>query len=259
MDWKKLERDIEGELLPGATLLILREGEDPGCIFYERQLRRKATQFGISVKSHVIDGSVDREEFLRAQESSHGVIFLQPMGEETLHTLLSLLDPTKDVDGIHPLNRGRISQGKEEFLPATVEAIMAVLERVVNELSGKRVLIVNRSLQVGIPLALSLIRRGATVTVGHSKSEELGHQARESEILVLGMGNPSVVNKDWVHEKQVVIDVGMREVEGKMFGDFPESLNDEVKFLSPSPGGIGRLTTLFLLQHVSIAAKKRTL
>lgn len=258
MDWKRLEEEIGAKIHPGGRLLILREGDEKGCLFYEKQLRRKAKEFGISVKTLVLDGSIEKGEFLRDQESSDGVLFLQPMSDKILHTLLPLLDSMKDVDGMHPLNRGRISTGEEEFLPATVEAILFVLERFVKDMTGRRVLIVNRSHQVGVPLALSLIRRGATVTVGHSKSKELEKLAREAEILIVGMGNPSVVTKKWLHEKQVVIDVGMAEIEGKMCGDVPLSLKDCVKFLAPSPGGIGRLTTLTLLRHVSLAAKKRT-
>jgi len=256
------------------TLAVVRAGEDPASVSYARAITRACDKAGIAFTAHVLPEDADEAQLmvvtgdLSADPEIHGIMLQEPLpkGVRTA-ILLDALDPDKDVDGVHPVNAGRLAQappvgrGPEEanyFVPATPAGGMEILKHYEVELSGKEAVVVGRSSIVGKPMALLLLRHNATVTICHSRTTDLPGVCRTAEILVAAVGRPRMIKGDWVKPGALVIDFGVNFVEGKMCGDVDfEEVAQLAGMITPVPGGTGPMTNVMLMRNVLEAARRQ--
>jgi methylenetetrahydrofolate dehydrogenase (NADP+)/methenyltetrahydrofolate cyclohydrolase len=194
---------------------------------------------------------------LQADAHVAGIITQMPLPPGiTLRSVIDVLDPLRDIDGIHPLNAGLLSLGYDGFLPATAHAAVEILLRSDVKVSGRHAVVVGRSNIVGKPAALLLLRENATVTVCHSRTADLGDVIRTGDIVVVAVGRPGLVTGDMLKPGAVVVDVGINVVEGKLVGDVDfASASQVASAITPVPGGVGPLTNAILLTHLVRAAQ----
>lgn len=251
------------------TLAILRVGNNPRDIAYEESAVKKAKSLGIRVEKYVMDAKstegdvLDVMKVINDDESIHGVLMFRPlpegMDEERVRNHLSA---AKDVDGITDEALGGLfTENMRGFPPCTAEAAMTILKYYGIELTGKKAVVIGRSLVVGKPVAMMLMAENATVTVCHSRTprEDLKAACLGADIIICATGKLNTLTEDCVNGKQVVIDVGINfDEEGKMCGDADfEAVKENVKAITPVPGGVGGVTTALLMRHIVAAAKAR--
>jgi methylenetetrahydrofolate dehydrogenase (NADP+)/methenyltetrahydrofolate cyclohydrolase len=188
-----------------------------------------------------------------------GIIVQMPLPPAiSLRTVIDVLDPAKDIDGIHPLNAGLLALGYEGFLPATAHAAVEILKRSGIELEGRRAVVIGRSNIVGKPAALLLLREHATVTVCHSRTVDLARQVRDAEIVIVAVGRPGLITGEMLRPGAVVVDVGINVRDGRIVGDVDAaSAGSVVSSIAPVPGGVGPLTNAILLTHLMRAARNQ--
>jgi methylenetetrahydrofolate dehydrogenase (NADP+)/methenyltetrahydrofolate cyclohydrolase len=176
-------------------------------------------------------------------------------------TIIDAIDPVKDVDGLHPFNSGLLVVGRKGLRPCTPSGCMRMLDHIGCDPKGKRALVLGRSTLVGKPIALMLLERHATVTIAHSRTQDLPDRVRESDILVAAVGRPNLVKGDWVKEGAIVIDVGInRLADGSLIGDVDfDGAKERASYITPVPGGVGPMTIAMLLSNTVDAAEARTL
>ena len=230
-------------------LTIIRVGENPDDISYEKGATKKLTSFGLEVESKVFPGDISDEAFKRefaeinADASVDGILMLRPL--------------PKDLDGISPVNIAKVFSGDTSgFAPCTAEAVVCMLKMNDIALSGKRVAVVGRSMVVGRPLSMLLLHENATVTICHSRTASLPEVCREADILTACVGKAAMINHTYVKKDAVVIDVGINVDEnGKLCGDVDfADLEGTASAATPVPGGVGGVTTAVLAQHLVRAA-----
>ena len=188
-----------------------------------------------------------------------GIITQMPLPKGIpLRTVIDILDPMRDIDGIHPVNAGLLSLGYDGFLPATAHASIEILKQSGIEISGKHAVVVGRSNVIGKPAALLLLRENATVTICHSKTQDLPAIIRTADIVVVAIGKANFVTGDMLKPGAVVVDVGINVVDGKLVGDVEfESASRVASAITPVPGGVGPLTNAILLTHLVRAAQNQ--
>lgn len=254
----------EAELGRKPKLLIVRCGEKPSDISYERSAVKKAKAFGLDAEAEVFPETVGETEFLRrfaelnADRGVDGILLLRPLPPQINEGfVLSSMDSQKDIDGAGPVSAAGLYLGAEGFAPCTAEAVMELLRFYEIPVEGKEVVILGRSEVVGKPLALLMLAAHATVTVCHSRTKNLGEICRRADILVPAIGKPRFVTGDFLKEGAVIVDVGMNEDENGVFcGDADhESCSKKASALAPVPGGLGAVTTAVLMRHVLEAAE----
>jgi methylenetetrahydrofolate dehydrogenase (NADP+)/methenyltetrahydrofolate cyclohydrolase len=196
---------------------------------------------------------------LNADPVVAGIIVQMPLPPAIpLRTVIDVLDPAKDIDGIHPLNAGLLALGYEGFLPATAHAAVEILKRSGIPLEGRRAVVVGRSNVVGKPAALLLLREHATVTICHSRTVDLARQVRDAEIVIVAAGRPGLISGAMLRPGAVVVDVGINVRDGRIVGDVDaESAAPVVSAIAPVPGGVGPLTNAILLTHLMRAARNQ--
>jgi methylenetetrahydrofolate dehydrogenase (NADP+)/methenyltetrahydrofolate cyclohydrolase len=249
------------------TLAVVLVGADAPSAVYLQQILRTCQKVGVEGRLVEIGSEVTADalcseiERLNADPAVAGIIVQMPLPAHIpLHAVIDSIDPTKDIDGIHPRNAGLLSLGYDGFLPATAQASVEILKRSGVEILGKRVVVVGRSNVVGKPAALLLLREHGSVTVLHSRTRDLGHYTRDAEILVVAAGKPGLITGDMLSQGVVVVDVGINVVpdgQGRQWlvGDVDfESARDVVSAITPVPGGVGPLTNALLLSHLLRAA-----
>jgi methylenetetrahydrofolate dehydrogenase (NADP+)/methenyltetrahydrofolate cyclohydrolase len=194
---------------------------------------------------------------LQADPHVAGIITQMPLPKDVpLRSVIDVLDPLRDIDGIHPLNAGLLSLGYDGFLPATAHASIEILKHSGVEISGRNAVVVGRSNVIGKPAALLLLRENATVTVCHSKTERLADVIRTADIVIVAIGRANFVTGDMLKDGAVVVDVGINVVDGKLVGDVDfESAARVASAITPVPGGVGPLTNAILLTHLMRAAR----
>lgn len=194
---------------------------------------------------------------LQADPHVAGIITQMPLPKGIgLRAVIDVLDPLRDIDGIHPLNAGLLSLGYDGFLPATAHASIEILKQSGIEISGKHAVVVGRSNVIGKPAALLLLRENATVTICHSKTEDLPSIIRSADIVVVAIGRANFVTGDMLKAGAVVVDVGINVVDGKLVGDVDFATASRVaSAITPVPGGVGPLTNAILLTHLVRAAR----
>jgi len=247
-------------------LAVVLVGDDEASVVYARSKEKVGDKLGIQVELHVKPASTPEDEVLKlidrlnADDDVHGILVELPLpkgiGKEKV---MARLDPLKDVDGVHPVNRGYLLGGQEHLalIPATPLACIELMERAGVELRGKKVTLVGRGDTVGRPLASLLIKRDATITVCHTKTVDLPSVVRTGEIVVVAAGKAGLVTGNMLSPGQVVIDAGINAKEdGGITGDVDfESAVNVVKAITPVPGGVGSLTTTIIMNNLLKAIK----
>lgn len=264
----KIKEQVQTELeaLGGAVpkLAIVRVGEKPDDLSYERGAMKKMEAFGLRVQSYAFPETIDnlafRAEFERinADADVTGILLLRPLPKHICEkTITEMIDPAKDLDGISPLNIAKVFAGDDTgFAPCTAEAVVEMLKAKEISISGRRVTIVGRSMVVGRPLSMLLMKENATVTICHTRTVDLPGTCQNAEILVAAAGKAKMLNQDYVGKDAIVIDVGINVDEnGKLCGDVDyDSIQERASMATPVPGGIGAVTTAVLAKHLVQAA-----
>lgn len=247
-----------------ATILV---GDDPASHTYVRGKRRDAEEVGIRSIHHELPGSNSQAELtdlvgeLNADDEVDGILVQLPLpGDLDGESLVEEIDPSKDVDGLHPFSLGRLMLGRPGLRPCTPSGIMRMLDHYGISTSGARAVVVGRSFLVGRPLAMMLSERGAdaTVSVAHSRTTDLASVTREADILVAAVGVPRLIGADHVKEGATVVDVGVNRVHDGLVGDVDfDAVVDKAGAVSPVPGGVGPMTRAMLLVNTLQAARSR--
>lgn len=267
----KIKEEIDGMLegLDGhrPSLAIVRVGERPDDLAYERGALKRMEKLGLSAEVFAfpedVDGSAFEDAFrkLNRDPQVDGILVLRPLPEQIDEgKIAELIDPQKDVDGISPVNAAKVFSGdKTGFAPCTAEAVMEILRAYEIPVSGRRAVVVGRSMVVGRPLAMLLLQENATVTVCHTRTADLPGTCREGEILAVAAGRAKMLDASFVGENAVVIDVGINvDEEGNLCGDVDlETLEGKAAMATPVPGGVGAVTTSVLAKHLVLAVARR--
>lgn len=248
-------------------LAIIRVGEKPDDISYERGATRRMETVGLRCTSYHYSEDISDEEFkkefkkINDDEDVDAILLLRPLPKHIKESdIEKMINPVKDVDGISPVNMAKIYSGdKTGFAPCTPTAVIEMLDYAGIDLTGRRVAIVGRSLVVGKPLAMLMIGRNATVTVCHTKTVDMKSRCKEAEIVVAAAGKAKMLNNEYIGGGAVVVDVGINMDENfKLCGDVDfESITEVARMATPVPGGVGTVTTSVLAKHVVAAAKMR--
>jgi methylenetetrahydrofolate dehydrogenase (NADP+)/methenyltetrahydrofolate cyclohydrolase len=263
----------ERGITPGlATLMV---GGDPGSLSYVGGKHRDSLEVGMESIRVDLPATASEADVrgaiadLNADPRVTGFIVQLPLPEGIdEHAMLELVDPAKDADGLHPTNLGRLVLGVDGILtsplPCTPAGIVELSQRYGIEFSGRRVVVIGRGLTVGRPLGLLLTRKGidATVTLTHSRTDDLAAEVRRADIVIAAVGVPHLVKAEWVKPGAAVLDVGVTRVgmtasgKAKLAGDVDPAVAEVAGFLSPNPGGVGPMTRAMLLQNVVLAAER---
>lgn len=245
-------------------LAIVRVGERPDDMSYERGATRKMENFGLRVQSYVYPADINdaefKTEFTKINEDPDvtGILLLRPLPKQICEKdIEQMIDPKKDLDGISPVNIAKVFAGDSTgYAPCTAEAVIEVLKANQISTEGKRVTVVGRSMVVGKPLSMLMVKENATVTICHTRTRDLKGTCRNAEILVAAAGRAKMLNQEYVGKDAVVIDVGINVDEnGKLCGDVDfESIQETASMATPVPGGVGAVTTAVLAKHLVQAA-----
>jgi len=256
------------------TIAVVRVGEDPASISYAKSIQRGFDKRGMGFVLEVLPETTSQEEIvalvskLNANENVHGIMVQEPLPKGIDQTAIKeVLSPDKDVDGVHPVNSGRLAQvapvGRPlgvgpYFVPATPAGGMEILKRYNIDLKGKHAVVVGRSNIVGKPMALLLLRENATVTICHSRTADLAATCRSADIICAAVGRAQMIKGDWLKPGAVVIDFGINFIEGKMVGDVDfDSAVEVAGYITPVPGGTGPITNVMLMKNVLEAARRQ--
>lgn len=248
-------------------LAIVRVGENPDDMSYERGATKKLKSFGLDVASYVFPQDISDEDFKKAfkdineDDEVTGILLLRPL-PRTINEkdIENMIDPKKDLDGISPINIAKVFAGDTTgFSPCTSEAVIEVLKAYDIELTGKRVTVVGRSMVVGKPVSMLLLKENATVTMTHTRTVDLKKTCSDAEIVITAAGRAKMLNSDYCGQDAVMIDVGINVDEnGKLCGDVDyATLDGKASAATPVPGGVGTVTTAVLAKHLIQAAKMR--
>lgn len=256
-----------GQITAVPKLAIVRVGENPDDMSYERGATKKMENFGLRVQSYVYPADISDEAFKAAFTEINedpdvtGILLLRPLPKQICEKdIEQMIDPAKDLDGISPVNIARVFAGDSTgFAPCTAEAVIEVLKANEIPIEGKRVTIVGRSMVVGKPLAMLMVKENATVTICHTRTRDLKGTCRNAEILVAAAGRAKMLNQKYVGQDAVVIDVGINVDEnGKLCGDVDyETIQETASMATPVPGGVGAVTTAVLAKHLVRAAGEK--
>ncbi len=248
---------------PGLALICV--GADPASMIYVKTKAKACDEVGINSFIHrfpsgcLEEDLVDRIHKLNSDVRVHGILVQLPLPHYfNIGLVLSSISPSKDVDGFHPLNMGRLLSGKSHLLPCTPKGIMLLLDHYKLDVRGKHAVILGRSNIVGKPTALMLMQRDATVTICNSRTTDLTRHIGEADILVTAVGKQGLVSGSMVKSKVIVVDVGInREVGGGVVGDVDfSSVSNFASWITPVPGGIGPMTVACLIGNTVEAFEK---
>lgn len=251
-------------LIPGLAVVLV--GEDPASQIYVGNKTKQAHEAGIRHFDHRLSASTSTEDLialvrkLNADSTVHGILVQLPLpsGVDS-SAVLAAIDPAKDVDGFHAVNAGKLALGEDATVPCTPLGCLILLRGVTPRLAGKRALVIGRSNIVGKPMAQLLLQNDCTVTIAHSKTQDLPALCAESDIVVAAIGRPKAVAGEWLKPGSIVIDVGINRVtvdgKSKVVGDVDfASAVERVGAITPVPGGVGPMTIACLLMNTVNAA-----
>jgi len=249
---------------PGLAVVII--GRDAPSTVYLEQILRGCAKVGIAGRFVELEGQATESSVtavireVNDDPTVDGVIIQMPLPPTIrLRTIVDCIDPSKDIDGIHPLNAGLLRLGYDGFLPATAHAAVEILRRSGIEIAGRDAVVVGRSAVVGMPAAFLLVREDATVTVCHRRTRDLAAHVRRAEIVVVAAGRPGLITGAMLRPGAVVVDVGINVVDGHLVGDVDfESASRVASAITPVPGGVGPLTNALLLTHLIRAAERHS-
>jgi len=256
------------------TTAVVRAGEDPASVSYAKMIESSFKKAGLGFTLHVLPEEASQDEIaelvvrLSADPDVHGIIIQEPLPKGVDEGVVkAALSPDKDIDGVHPINAGRLAQvapvGRlpgvsDYFVPATPLGGLEILKRHGVEIAGKRAVIVGRSNIVGKPMALLLLRENATVTICHSRTPDLGAVCREADILCAAVGRAKLITADMVKPGAIVIDFGFNRLGDEWVGDVDfEAAKEVASMITPVPGGTGSTTNVMLMKNVIEAARRQ--
>lgn len=265
---KEIKEVLDAEIAEGKrppSLAVIRIGDDPASGIYVANKHKACLEVGI--KSHIYTlaaNIVEQELLLLIAELNQsalidGILVQLPLPQQiNTAKIIEAINPSKDVDGFHPYNLGCLAQRRPLFRPCTPKGIMRLLEFYSLSLTGKHSVVVGASNIVGRPMALELLLAGSTVTICHRFTQQLQQHIRMADLVVIAVGQADLVNTDWFHEQQIIIDVGIHRLgNGKIRGDIDfNQAREKVAWLTPVPGGVGPMTIASLLQNTMQAAKQ---
>ena len=274
LDGKRLSAEVLAEVAERATrlqaegitpgLAVILVGEDAASQIYVRNKEKACAQTGIRSVTVRMPEETSQQELeaqiraLNADASIHGILVQLPLPRHLNEAAaLAAIAPDKDVDGFHIQNAGRLFCGQDGVTPCTPKGAMAMLRRAGIELSGKEAVVVGRSNIVGKPMAMLLLAANCTVTLCHSRTKDLASHTRRADILVVAAGKPGMITADMVKPGAAVIDVGINRVNGKVVGDVDfDAVSQVAGWITPVPGGVGRMTVAMLMENTVEAAEK---
>lgn len=258
----RVQRLKEKGVTPGLAVILV--GDDPASQIYVKNKELGCQQVSIhsvtirlpeTASQAELEAQIDK---LNADASIHGILVQLPLpqGLDEAAALARIL-PEKDVDGFHLLNAGRLFTGQQGVVACTPKGAMEMLHRTGIDLSGKEAVVVGRSNIVGKPMAMLLLQENATVTICHSRTANLAEHTRRADVLVAAVGKPHFITADMVKPGAVVIDVGINRVDGKVVGDVDfDAVREVAAWITPVPGGVGRMTITMLLANTIEAAER---
>ena len=254
---------LQGRRAPRLDTIIV--GNNPASLSYIKGKHNKCLQAGIENVVHHLKEQITQsqleEEIQKCNENDNcdGILLQMPLPAHLDENQAILkIDPSKDVDGLHPINIGHLFSGEPRFVPCTPLGVMKILEALHVDLTGKQAVVVGRSRLVGNPVARLLQDANATVTICHSKTKDLASVTRNADILVVAMGRPQVIRSEYVKEGAVVIDVGINRVDGHLCGDVDtQDVLDKVSYITPVPKGVGPMTICALLLNTLQSYEER--
>ena len=244
---------------------VINIGDDTASKIYVRSKKRKAEKLGIIQDIYQMPADTRQQEVLdlidklNTDPEINGLMVQMPTPEQiNADELLARIDPNKDVDSLTPANVGRLWL-KDHFVePATAEGIMALLKHYEIPLNGKNVVIIGRSNIVGKPLAALMLEKNATITIAHSKTQNLASLTKRADVIVSATGEPCLIKADMVKDGVIVVDVGINRVNGKLVGDVDfDAVKEKASYITPVPGGVGPLTVQFLMEAVVNLARRQ--
>ena len=261
---KKIKEDIrqqiseftaEGKRPPCLVTILV--GDDPASKVYVANKEKACNEVGIENDTvRLPEYTSERDllkiiDFYNNDASVDGILVQLPLPKHIdSEVIINAIDPHKDVDGFHPINVAKLWLGQDAIRPCTPSGIIDLIESSDVDLNGKHVVVIGRSNIVGLPVAKMCLDRNATVTICHSKTQNLAEITRQADVLIVAIGKPKFVTEDMVKEGAVVIDVGINRVEGKLCGDVDfERVSNKTSFITPVPGGVGPMTICELLNN----------
>lgn len=266
IDGKQISLDIKNELKEKVakykeqgieiTLAVVKVGNDSASAVYVRNKEKACEYVGINSKTLALPEETTEEELLNIvkklneDKNVNGILVQLPLPKHIDESkVLLTIDSTKDVDGFHPVNVGKMVIGEDTFLPCTPAGIIEMIKRTDIDIEGKECVVIGRSNIVGKPMAMLMLKENATVTIAHSRTKDLKEVTKRADIIVAAIGKAKFVTADYVKEGAVVIDVGMdRDENGKLCGDVDfESVSKVASAITPVPGGVGPMTVTMLL------------
>ena len=266
IDGKQISLDIKNELKEKIarykeqgieiTLAVVKVGNDPASAVYVRNKEKACEYVGINSKTLALPEETTEEELLNVvkelneDKNVNGILVQLPLPKHIDESkVLLTIDSTKDVDGFHPVNVGKMVIGEDTFLPCTPAGIIEMIKRTDIDIEGKECVVIGRSNIVGKPMAMLMLKENATVTIAHSRTKDLKEVTKRADIIVAAIGKAKFVTADYVKEDAVVIDVGMdRDENGKLCGDVDfESVSKVASAITPVPGGVGPMPVTMLL------------
>ena len=252
-------------LTPGLAVVLV--GEDPASQVYVRNKGKQTLEAGMKSFEHKLPNTTSETELLglidqlNMDPDVHGILVQLPLPDQIdSHAVINSINPDKDVDGFHLINVGRLSTGASGLVPCTPLGCLMLLKAELGDLSGKNAVVVGRSNIVGKPMAALLLAESCTVTIAHSRTQDLAEVCREADILVAAVGRPEMIPGDWVKPGATVIDVGINRIEGeegktRLVGDVEYASCEAVAgAITPVPGGVGPMTIACLLRNTVQAA-----
>ena len=255
----------EHSLTPGLAVVLV--GDDPASDVYVRNKGKATLKTGMHSVEHRLPADTSQEDLIGLVEelnndpSIHGILVQMPLPDHIDSTkIISTIDPEKDVDGLHPISAGRLAQGLAGLVPCTPQGCVLLIKDVLPNLSGKNALVIGRSILVGKPVAQLLLNENCTVTIAHSRTQNIEQLCKQADILVAAVGRAKYVQGDWIKDGAIVIDVGINRQPGengkdKLIGDVDfDAALPHASAITPVPGGVGPMTIACLLRNTVIAA-----
>tara|TARA_Y100001958_G_scaffold24058_1_gene15009 strand:- start:122 stop:964 length:843 start_codon:yes stop_codon:yes gene_type:complete len=262
---KKEISDLKLKTNKTPTLAVILIGDYVPSLIYVKNKEKNAKEVGMNSKVIKYPKTVSEKEVLKKIEelnknaNTSGILVQLPLPDQiNKEKIINAIHPSKDVDGFNPVNVGNLSSGYKSIVPCTPLGCLLLIKTIDPELSGKHAVVIGRSNLNGKPMAQLLLRENCTVTIVHSKTNNLQNECLKADILIAAAGVPNLVKKDWIKKNVIVIDVGINKVEEKIVGDVKfDELKDKAKAITPVPGGVGPMTIACLLKNTLECFKAR--
>ena len=263
---QEVDKLKENGIIPKLAVILV--GNDEASKVYVRNKSKACNKTGIEYEEYILEETTQMDELLSLIEKLNkradisGILLQSPLPKHLdINVAFRAIDPSKDVDGFHPMNVGKLVLGQDTFVACTPYGVMRMLEAYNINIEGKNAVIIGRSNIVGKPLVQCLLSKNATVTVCHSRTKNIEEITKKADLIVAALGKADFVKEDMVKEGCVVIDVGINRLEnGKLVGDVDfEQVSKKASYITPVPGGVGPMTIAMLMENVVKAAKHQNI